>query len=868
MLSRNFGLEHISRIAFGTTLIMLLFVAGVSASLAYPLAPPGGGGSSSGGAGGGNSTFWATSLEIRGEVFDALLPHIPNATGCVGTSCVASWNAYDFAGFWYDLKDDLMSEDMTIVNISSRTIDKDKLLYNATVRAVQFKVYSEKNLNVENGLNAALVKDAVVATDGHVNVIGGGYYAKIGWQAEEYVALNGKASKLAKIVYEQEATDKKTLTIGEVWDIGDGYTLTAQSIDTSTSPRQVWLAFSKDGLKLDDKVIVQGQTYTYTKNSLAGEIDVPVFVTYVDSVFAGETTDIIQLKYTWVVSSSFLEIKTGDKYGVMEVIEDGSNGIIKLRNTDSSINLSQNSVVDLMGNMKFSVADNASVLRFYPIVIRTTPGMVVKRGEVVDTATSHYADALGCRPACTSSWNAYNFAGFWYDLKDDLMSENLKIVDITSRTIDKDKLLYNATVQAVQFKVNSEKNLIVENGLNAALVKDAVNATDGAYNVTGGGYYAKIGWQAQEYVALNGKGNKLAKIIYEQTATDNKTLTIGDVWDIGDGYTLNAKEINTSTSPKQVRLNLSKDGVKLDEKIIVQGQVYTYTKALLANETDVPIFVTYVDSVFPGATTDIIQLKYTWAISTTVTEIKAGDKFGVMEVIEDGSNGIIKLRNTDSSVSLSMNSVVDIMGNMKFSVADSATLRFYPMIEYKIVGEVVDDHGIEIYLQNGWNLISLPLVPLDSNDKENTSIRRITSSISDNIIKIVSYNTTALTLGKPPWEVYYPGDEVNSTLKELKTGQGYFIKMNKATYLNIYGVRVYDNTPRSYNYIQGWNLMGYPSTSTIPVESALYNIQGDFSSLWMLQNEWRSYFGQQFYYMEPGYGYWIFMKRSGEVPQN
>ncbi len=57
MLTRNFGLEHISRIAFGTTMMMLLFVAGVSALLAYPV-PTSGGGSGGGG------------IEIRGTVSD------------------------------------------------------------------------------------------------------------------------------------------------------------------------------------------------------------------------------------------------------------------------------------------------------------------------------------------------------------------------------------------------------------------------------------------------------------------------------------------------------------------------------------------------------------------------------------------------------------------------------------------------------------------------------------------------------------------------------------------------------------------------------------------------------------------------------
>ncbi|MDO8727338.1 MAG: PGF-CTERM sorting domain-containing protein, partial [Candidatus Methanoperedens sp.] len=64
------------------------------------------------------------------------------------------------------------------------------------------------------------------------------------------------------------------------------------------------------------------------------------------------------------------------------------------------------------------------------------------------------------------------------------------------------------------------------------------------------------------------------------------------------------------------------------------------------------------------------------------------DKYGVMEVMDDGaSDKEINLQNKDSAVSLSQNSVTDIMGNMKFSVADSTTVRFFPMVEYQIVGE-------------------------------------------------------------------------------------------------------------------------------------------------------------------------------------
>ncbi|MDP2845675.1 MAG: S-layer protein domain-containing protein, partial [Candidatus Methanoperedens sp.] len=135
-------------------------------------------------------------------------------------------------------------------------------------------------------------------------------------QAQPYVAVKGKAKKLAKLVIEQgnATSEKKSLTIGETWDVGNGWTVQAQSIDARAFPRQVWLVLSKDGIKKDDKVIAQGQAYAYIEKSFAGESDVPLFVTYVDSVFAGATSDMVQFRYTWAIDTSVTEIKSADVF--------------------------------------------------------------------------------------------------------------------------------------------------------------------------------------------------------------------------------------------------------------------------------------------------------------------------------------------------------------------------------------------------------------------------------------------------------------------------------------------------------------------------------------------------------------------------
>jgi len=201
-----------------------------------------------------------------------------------------------------------------------------------------------------------------------------GQYAIVGWQAESYVGIKNRSYKLAKLILEQQnaTAEKKTLTVGETWDVGGGWTVTANSIDAKASPRQVWLTLNKDGVKKDDKVVAQGAIYTYVEKSIGGESDVPLFVTYVDSIFAGATTDMVQFRFTWVVDTSVTEIKGGDKFGIFKV---QSIDPIQLNNTDNSVTLSKDSTVDLMGELKFKVADN-DVVRFYPKVDYQIAGVV------------------------------------------------------------------------------------------------------------------------------------------------------------------------------------------------------------------------------------------------------------------------------------------------------------------------------------------------------------------------------------------------------------------------------------------------------------------------------------------------------------
>src|SRR5659263_606821 len=116
-----------------------------------------------------------------------------------------------------------------------------------------------------------------------------------------------------------------------------------------------------------------------------------------------------------------------------------------------------------------------------------------------------------------------------------------------------------------------------------------------------------------------------------------------------------------------------------------QKAVYFKTKTIIG-ESDALLFTVYVDTIFSGATSDMVQFKYAWLIDeTSAKEIKNNDKYGVFEVRTSNADDI-KLGN-ENTVSLSKNTETTLMGEIKFKTADNDTMRYYPKVDYVITTE-------------------------------------------------------------------------------------------------------------------------------------------------------------------------------------
>ena len=392
-------------------------------------------------------------------------------------------------------------------------------------------------------------------------------------------------------------------------------------------------------------------------------------------MFRGTDTNIVQLQYVFLMDNDVLEIDSGDEFGIMEATA-GPNRI-SLSNQEDTIDLSTDNREHIMGNIYFQTADNGGTgedkrLRFYPYVEYTEPGTYEVRATVQDYDVGEYQDKL--------EWNATNFAAFWYDIDENLMTESLTIdagsIDYDHRTIEEDKLTYSTSPKPQAYELYENGGMQLETGVD--------NRT----------HYFVEGWLAERYVALNGKADELCKLLVEFEDDDKKTLSTGEAWDLGGGFSLTAQQIDLEG--EKCWLTLEKDGKELDSEVISTGaatggekneSVYTCTQDI-GGEDDVPMFSCHIDAVFRGTDTNIVQLQYVFLMDNDVLEIDSGDEFGIMEAT--ASTKFINLSNKEDTVDLSTDNRKHIMGNIYFQTADNGgpgeddRLRFYPYVEYTI----------------------------------------------------------------------------------------------------------------------------------------------------------------------------------------
>jgi S-layer protein (TIGR01567 family) len=264
--------------------------------------------------------------------------------GAAWSKELSSWDGMNYAGFWYDVDSGNYYESLEITNFTGRMIPEGGLTYTSHRIRMLYPVTSKKAKKPPG-------------TDGS--------YLRFSLWGNNYAV---KGNGLVKILIAQEDCiyDKKTLSVGtdefngDIWELGEGYNLTAMLVNFSENPYKAQLLLSRNGIVLDDIWLQHENVYSYALPGKPGNLKL---ITYLDAVFSGSNMDMIQLRYTWFVSDNITRIKEGDRFGVFNVTVVQPDRIV-LKNR-KPVELKAGSSINLFGNLSFFV-ENSDELRFYP----------------------------------------------------------------------------------------------------------------------------------------------------------------------------------------------------------------------------------------------------------------------------------------------------------------------------------------------------------------------------------------------------------------------------------------------------------------------------------------------------------------------
>lgn len=177
-----------------------------------------------------------------------------------------------------------------------------------------------------------------------------------------------------------------------------------------------------------------------------------------------------------------------------------------------------------------------------------------------------------------------------------------------------------------------------------------------------------IAWLGEKYLAVGDDVTKLTKYVVDFNSSENRTLELGDVWDMGEGFSLVVQDIDL----KQVWLTLEKDDSPVEDIVAYEGE-YGYYNATVAGESDVVVVRIHVDTV--SADTNMTTLNDVQVISLDVTELDQDKYFG-MDFSSSASS--IMLMKTDGPTSLERGKTVEIIPDfLNIRVSDTLLDRFY-----------------------------------------------------------------------------------------------------------------------------------------------------------------------------------------------
>ena len=283
------------------------------------------------------------SVEVRGKV----------ATGS------DTWTADDFAGFYYDLDDDIKTEELTAtVTEGNKLMEPDGVVYNTKVMADDFDYDAWGSYNVIGFMADKYFAGYIDTPDSVEDVLFE--------ESDDENVLSDE--QLLKILMDND--DERTVTSGTPLAMEEGYELSIAAIDIDGN--KVYLELSKDGAVVDSKVIspsadnagMKDKTYYYKKD-IGDSKDVVIVAAHFKNAFRGADQNLATVDGLWQLSDAPKDVSENTEYDKM-TIQTVTADSITMDIEDNDITLSKNKDITLMPGVSIKTADSDDdALRYY-----------------------------------------------------------------------------------------------------------------------------------------------------------------------------------------------------------------------------------------------------------------------------------------------------------------------------------------------------------------------------------------------------------------------------------------------------------------------------------------------------------------------
>ncbi len=484
--------------------------------------------------------------------------------------------------------------------------------------------------------------DLYFSEDGLIDTENATYTSKITSGSTAFFGKKYKVFEDGLISENLVSYGSRNLQQGNDYDLGNGYKLVLQGINGDFA----LLELQKNSLPVTSKSLSEGSKFNFT--AIINGTEYVILEGTLGRVLDSKDP-IVSLTSVNQYSSDPLEINVGDQYGDFEVTE-LTGKKIELKNR-VPIRMSPEDYITILEDLiDFRVADNV-----YRACSYNMTKDVIKSYQIKGTSlTVNRSDSSP--DSCV--WTADSFGMLYYDLENNFSTERLELnLDAKNDWIPEGGLIYESSPVRIPYK-NPEMKDYGENWFN--------------------GGYSVLGWDGEKYAYL---GNDQGIVNIPMDDDNDISLYSGEEWDLGEGYTLKVDGIESD----KIYLTVLRDNISVYSTIISPGNSADLgTHTLLYNETingiDIPLFSVYVDNVLKGNESSGVNLRYPLHFSESPLEIKIGDMFGALTVVETSPKFRLENKNSiNFGQDLEVTEEIHI-GSFEKTTGGNLNVTFFPFM--------------------------------------------------------------------------------------------------------------------------------------------------------------------------------------------